>query len=93
MFEFMDDTRVSDILRNTRIEKKFLMKDIAKATHTSVTYICKLEKGGYLPSPKFLIAFCNKTGLPYKPMVGLIINERKDSLEETLKSRYFDSRL
>ena len=84
---------VSELLKSTRIDRELLQKDIAKATHTSICYVCKLERGNYLPSPRFLIAFCNKTGFNYKTMVESLICERKKNLEEILKSRYYSSKL
>ena len=47
------------ILKSLRLNKGFFQRDIAQATNTSVAYVCKLETGGYLPSPKYLEAFCN----------------------------------
>ena len=85
--------KVYEMLKNYRIQKNLLQSDIAKATHTSITYVCKLETRAYLPSPKYLIAFCNKTGMDYRLIANSVIDERTDNLREILKQRYFNSGL
>jgi len=85
--------KVYEMLKNYRLSKNMKQKDIAKATHTSVTYVCKLETRAYLPSPKYLIAFCNRTGMDYRLIANSVIDERVNNLREILKQRYFNSGL
>lgn len=80
--------KINNIIKKIRINAGYKQEDIAIRTETSAPYVCKLEKGGYLPSPKFLIRFCRHTNLNYQEAVKQIVKERMEMLNEILDKKY-----
>ena len=80
--------KVSEILKSIRLEHNLTQKDIAKATGTTVPYVCKLERTAFLPSPKFLVRFCRETGASYDFIFKHVFAERMESFRKIMDKRY-----
>lgn len=57
-----DEFRLADVLIRARVAADMTQADVAKAMHTSQSYIARLEGGSVIPSFKALQRFAKATG-------------------------------
>ena len=72
---------IGEVLKQARLEKKMLLKDVYLATGLSLGYISRIENGSSIPSYIALIKLCNTYALDineYVDRVDGVDNEKID---------------
>ena len=55
---------VGSVLKDARLHKNLTLRELAKESHTALSYISEVERGVKEPSSVILVQLCNALNLP-----------------------------